>query len=193
MSRSYPERPLVGVGAIIFRGEDVLLVQRAKPPREGAWSLPGGAQKTGETVAEALTREIAEETGLDFTASEFLEVVDYIDRDGDGEVRHHYTLLDYWGVSDEGEIVAGGDAADARWVPVTDIENYGMWEKTVEVIRRADAARQKQPSLAVRVTLGPFTVKGHLRAFGLALLFGLGAYGVVMAAIALAKMAGLLA
>ena len=193
MPRSYPERPYVGVGAVIFRGDSVLLVQRAKPPREGAWSLPGGAQKIGETVAEALAREIAEETGLDFTARGFLEVVDYIDRDGDGEARHHYTLLDYWGVSDTGEIKAGGDAADARWVPMADIGNYGMWEKTVEVIRKADAMRQNNASPAgAPQKLAPHSIKGHAKAIGWAFLFGMGAYGVVMTMIALTRMAGLL-
>ncbi len=189
MPRSYPERPYVGVGAIIFRGMDVLLVQRSKPPREGAWSLPGGAQKIGETVEQALVREIAEETGLDFTAMAFLEVVDFIDRDGDGEARHHYTLLDYWGVSDKGEISAGGDAADARWVPVSDVGKYAMWEETVAVIQRADAIRQ---NIAAPQTLAPHSVKGHMKAIGWALLFGMGAYAVFMTMITLTRWAGLL-
>ncbi len=192
MPRSYPERPYVGVGAVIFRGGDVLLVQRAKPPREGAWSLPGGAQKIGETVAEALTREIAEETGLDFTAQGFIEVVDYIDRDGDspgeGEARHHFTLLDYWGVSDTGDIKAGGDAADARWVALGDIGKYGMWEKTVEVIQKADTMRKNHASQ----TLAPHSIKGHAKVVGWAFLFGMGAYAVVMTMIALTRMAGFL-
>lgn len=193
MPRSYPERPYVGVGAIIFRGDDVLLIERAKPPREGAWSLPGGAQKIGETAEQAVAREIAEETGLDFTPTAFLEVIDFIDRDDSGEARHHYTLLDYWGVSDKGEIRAGGDAADARWVPVAEIEKYGMWPKTVEVIHRADAIRRKDAALAgVPVTLGPFTLKGHLKAIAWALLFGMAAYAVVMTMITLTRMAGLL-
>lgn len=196
MPRSYPERPYVGVGAVIFRGETVLLVQRAKPPREGAWSLPGGAQKIGETVQQALAREIAEETGLKFSARGFLEVVDYIDRDGDGKTRHHYTLLDYWGVSDAGEIKAGGDAADARWVPLADIAKYAMWEKTVEVIEKADAMRRNNTSatlalrsLALR-SLAPHSIKGHAKVVGWAFLFGMGAYGVVMAMITLTRMAG---
>jgi ADP-ribose pyrophosphatase YjhB (NUDIX family) len=188
MSRSYPERPYVGVGAVIFRGADVLLVQRSKPPREGAWSLPGGAQKIGETVEQALTREIAEETGLAFTATAFLEMVDFIDRDGDGKVRHHYTLLDYWGVSGTGEIRAGGDAADARWVKVADIDRFGMWPKTVEVIRRADAIRQSDAC----TTLAPHSLSGHMKAIGWALLFGMGAYAVFMTAITLTRWAGLL-
>lgn len=193
MPRSYPERPYVGVGAIIFRGMDVLLVRRSKPPREGAWSLPGGAQKIGETVEEALVREVAEETGLDFTATAFLEVVDFIDRDGDGEARHHYTLLDYWGVSDSGEISAGGDAADARWVPVSDVGKYAMWEKTVEVIRRADAIRRAGGNSAdATQALAPHSVRGHLKAIGWALLLGMGAYAVFMTMITLTRWAGLL-
>ena len=64
MSREYPDRPWVGIGAIAFRGDTVLLVRRARPPRQGLWSLPGGAQHLGEGAEEAARRELREETGL---------------------------------------------------------------------------------------------------------------------------------
>ena len=73
MSREYPDRPVVGVGAVVIHDGAVLLVKRAKPPREGQWSLPGGAQELGETLAEAAHREVAEEAGIE------IEIVSTID------------------------------------------------------------------------------------------------------------------
>ena len=74
-SRAYPTRPFVGVGVVVLKGESVLLIRRGRPPRLGEWSLPGGAQQLGETVAEAAIREIREETGLEIAAPELLDVV----------------------------------------------------------------------------------------------------------------------
>ena len=99
MKRSYPERPYVGVGVVVLRGDEVLLIQRGKPPKAGDWSIPGGAQHLGETVAEAALREVREETGLEVRLGEHLAVVDSIQRDAAGVVAFHYTLVDfaaYW-------------------------------------------------------------------------------------------------
>ncbi|MGE3741190.1 MAG: NUDIX domain-containing protein, partial [Geminicoccaceae bacterium] len=80
MSREYPDRPVVGVGAIVWRGERVLLIRRGRPPRLGQWSLPGGGQQLGETLEEAIRRVVREETGLELAAVEFLTTVDLIER-----------------------------------------------------------------------------------------------------------------
>src|SRR6476660_5412765 len=95
MSRQYPDRPIVGVGAVIWRGDAVLLIRRGQPPRVGQWSLPGGAQHLGETLAEAVSREVHEETGLTLVDLRLLTTVDLIERDPDGRVRYHYTLVDF--------------------------------------------------------------------------------------------------
>ncbi|MFQ5535649.1 MAG: NUDIX hydrolase, partial [Sphingomonadales bacterium] len=93
MSRAYPDKPLVGVGVVIRRGGEILLVRRGKPPARHSWSIPGGVQRLGETVADTARREVLEETGLTVDLTEFLGVVDFIDRDDLGNVRYHYTLL----------------------------------------------------------------------------------------------------
>ena len=93
--REYPQRPLIGVGAIIVGDRGVVLIKRGKPPRLGSWSLPGGAQKVGETVNEAARREIREETGLDAEVKGLVDVVDSISAaEDDGRIRYHYTLID---------------------------------------------------------------------------------------------------
>ncbi|HKO09286.1 MAG TPA: NUDIX domain-containing protein, partial [Alphaproteobacteria bacterium] len=86
MTRSYPERPIAGVGALVFRGEEVLLIKRGKPPREGQWSIPGGAQHLGESVAEAARREVREEAGIEIEVKEVIAVVDLLSRDEGGRV-----------------------------------------------------------------------------------------------------------
>lgn len=138
MIRTYPEAPLVGVAAVVFKRERVLLVRRAKPPRQGDWSLPGGLQNLGETVAEAACREVAEETALRIRILGIADVVDLIERDPEGErVRYHYTLVDLVGCWVEGDIQAGSDAAEAAWIDVDTLEHYGLWVETTRVIALA--------------------------------------------------------
>ncbi len=140
MSREFPERPIVGVGVIVFKGTDVLLVRRGKPPRVGEWSIPGGAQELGETVAEAAIREIREETGIGIEVHGLVEVVDLIrpsdDPNRDG-IRHHYTLIDLVASWSDGVPVAGDDVTEACWMPVEDIGDLGLWSETVRVIGMA--------------------------------------------------------
>ena len=131
MSREYPDRPVVGVGAVVWRGERVLLIRRGKPPRAGQWSLPGGAQQLGETLLEAVTRDVREETGLP------LESV----RQPDGRVRYHYTLVDFTAEAPKGEAVAGGDAVAVGWFTVAELADLGLWSETLRIVGEAAALR----------------------------------------------------
>lgn len=140
MSRDFPERPIVGVGVIVFKGTDVLLVRRGKPPRLGEWSIPGGAQELGETIAEAAIREIREEAGIEIEVEGLVEVVDLIRPSDDPNragIRHHYTLVDLLAVWTAGVPVAGDDVTEACWMPVDGIGNLGLWSETVRVIGMA--------------------------------------------------------
>ena len=137
MSRSYPDRPYVGVGVVVLRGDEVLLVQRGKPPKAGSWSIPGGAQHLGETVAEAALREVREETGLEVRLGNRLGVVDSIQRDEAGRVVFHYTLVDFAAHWMAGEAVAGDDAADVAWVRIDELHRHDLWDETVRIIRLA--------------------------------------------------------
>jgi 8-oxo-dGTP diphosphatase len=134
--------PCVGVGAVILRraaGQlEVLLIRRAKPPRAGEWSIPGGRQEWGETVRETAVREILEETGVTVADLRLVDVVDGI-WCTDGDVTGHWTLVDFRAEWAAGEPKPGDDAAEARWVPVTEIGRYGLWAETQRVIAAAAA------------------------------------------------------
>jgi len=141
--RTYPVRPFIGVGAIVLRGDDVLLVKRARPPRKGEWSIPGGMQHLGETVAEALRREVREETGLEVEPVDVVAVVDSIFRDESGRVKYHYTLVDMLAAWRQGDPRAADDAAECAWVPLAQLDAYGLWAETRRVIALADSRRRK--------------------------------------------------
>ena len=135
MSREYPERPIVGVGAVILDGGRVLLVQREHAPLKGEWSLPGGALELGETLEEGIRREVLEETGLVVEPVAAVEVLDRISRDAEGCVQYHYVLVDFLCRVVGGDLACATDAADARWAELEDLTAVAPF--TVAVIRKA--------------------------------------------------------
>jgi len=137
--RSYPDRPIVGVGAVVLEGGRVLLVRRANEPSKGEWSLPGGAVELGESLEEAVVREIREETGLDVEVGRVVEVLDRVRRDAAGRVEYHYVIVDYACAIRGGLLAAGTDAADVRWVDVAGLAQLGVSEKAISVINKAVA------------------------------------------------------
>ena len=138
MPREFPSLPLVGVGVVVVREERVLLIRRAKPPRRGEWSLPGGLQKLGETVFAAAAREVMEETGITVQPLAVVDVVDLIEWD-EQRVRYHYTLIDLLAAFIDGEAVAGADAAEVLWVEQAEVKQRVLWPETVRIIDRACA------------------------------------------------------
>lgn len=142
MTREYPQYPVIGVGTVVWDGDRVLLVRRGRPPRQGQWSLPGGAQQLGETVAEAARREIREETGLEVELGEIVATVDLIERDDRGRVRYHYTLIDFTAEAASSALVPGDDAADARWFTLDQLPALGLWSETLRII---GLARERRP------------------------------------------------
>jgi mutator protein MutT len=136
-TRKYPDRPYVGVGAVIVDGGNVLIVKRKYDPLAGQWSLPGGGVELGETLEDSIVREMREETGLEIEVGPVIEVFDRITRDDDGEVKYHFVLVDYlcWPVG--GELRASSDVADARFVDPSELPQYNLTKKANEVIARA--------------------------------------------------------
>ena len=144
MKREYPERPLVGVGAVIVEGGRVVLVRRAAEPMAGQWSIPGGLLELGETLRAGAEREALEETGLQVEAGEVLEVLDRIVPDANGKPRFHYVLIDFLCRRIGSDLRAGGDAAEARWVRDAELAGLGVADAAVRVIRKALANYKSQ-------------------------------------------------
>jgi ADP-ribose pyrophosphatase YjhB (NUDIX family) len=145
VTRLYPDRPVVGVGVVVWRGSDVLLIRRGRPPRLGQWSLPGGAQRVGETLAEAAAREVREETALELRELRLITTLDLIEKDPDGRARYHYTLVDFTAEADSGVAVAGDDAAAVAWFALDALDGLGLWSETLRIIQAAAAMRGAPP------------------------------------------------
>jgi 8-oxo-dGTP diphosphatase len=141
MPRRYPDAPVVAVGVLLLDGDRVLLVQRGRPPQQGRWTVPGGGVEVGETLEEAALRELREETGLSCTLGPVVEVLDRVLRDGDGRVEYHYVILDFVGTEPTGTLGAASDCADARWVPVAELDAWQTTDGLAPVVRRAQAMR----------------------------------------------------
>ncbi len=137
MSRVYPALPIVGVGAVILRGREVLIVRRANPPLQGEWSIPGGALDLGEKLRDGVAREVREETGLEVEVGPVLDVFDSIFPDAGGRTQYHYVLIDYLCHSRPGEAVAASDASELRWATLDELPALGMKQVTMDVIRKA--------------------------------------------------------
>jgi mutator protein MutT len=135
--RRHPERPFVGVGAVVVDGGRVLLVRRANEPLQGEWSLPGGVVEAGETLEVATAREVREETGLDVDVGPMVDVLDRIRFDAAGLVLYHYVLIDFVCRSNGGTLACGSDASDVTWASVMELSQYGLADTTVSVIQKA--------------------------------------------------------
>ena len=147
MRREFPERPFVGVGAVVFRDESVLLVRRDKEPGKGQWSLPGGAVEVGETMIDALKRELKEEVSVSIECGGLVDVFDRIFLNEDGRVLYHYVLIDYWGWFQSGSPSAGSDISDARLVNVQDMGGLEISGDVKSTIRKACRLREAGLSL----------------------------------------------
>ena len=144
-TRLYPDRPIVGVGAVIVDDGRVVLIRRRYEPLKGHWSLPGGMVEVGETLEAALAREMFEETGLVVGVGPVIEVFDRITRDEQRRVRYHFVLIDYlcWPVS--GELSAGSDVDAAVWADPRQLAGYELTEKATSVIERGLALARDAP------------------------------------------------
>ena len=123
------QRPETSVGAVVVRDGQILLIRRGRGPAQGQWSVPGGRVEFGETLQEAVIREVAEETGLDVVCGEYIGHVERIAED------YHYVILDFWADAlSDGPLVAGDDAAEAAWIDLSELGDIAMVEGMVEFL-----------------------------------------------------------
>jgi 8-oxo-dGTP diphosphatase len=145
--RTYPDHPVVGVGAVIVEGNRVLLVRRANEPLKGEWSVPGGVVEVGETLEAAIRREVREETGLEVDVGPMVDVLDRLRFDAGGRPRFHYVLIDFVCRPTGGTLMAASDAEAVAWAGIVELAEYGVAASTVSVILKA----------MERVRAGPWT------------------------------------
>ena len=122
--------PQVAVGAVVFKDDKVLMVKRSNPPAKGMWAVPGGKINPGETMQQALIREIKEETGLDIEVREIVYVFDVIQYDDNDHISFHYVIIDFSCELQGGKLKAGDDALEVRWVSKKDLNQMNINEKT---------------------------------------------------------------
>ncbi len=137
MKRDFPDRPLVGVGAVIVDAGRALIVERGREPLKGRWSIPGGALEVGETLRQCAAREALEETGLRVEAGEVLEVFDSIHHSADGRIEYHYVLIDILCRVLGGELRAASDALQARWITAAELDSLPLTETARQVLQQA--------------------------------------------------------
>jgi ADP-ribose pyrophosphatase YjhB (NUDIX family) len=135
MSHEYPECPVVGVGAVIVKDRKALIIKRANDPYKGQWSIPGGRVELGESLVDAVRREMREETSLHVDVGPVIEVFERIHREG-GRLRYHFVIIDYLCSCTGGDLCAGDDAEDAVWVTSEELEQFGIRSSAVAVIRK---------------------------------------------------------
>ncbi len=136
MEREYPDRPLVGVGAIVLDGDRVLLVRRGHPPAEGTWAFPGGLVELGESAAQAVQREVEEECHIRIEPFAIAGLFEPVVREGD-RIKYHYVVIDFAARYVSGRLKAASDAWEARWVPLDEVNRYPLSDDARRLLARA--------------------------------------------------------
>ncbi|MBF0665307.1 MAG: NUDIX hydrolase [Brevundimonas sp.] len=131
--------PVPCVGVVCLRGDEVLLIRRGRPPKQGEWSLPGGRIEPGERAMDAALRELREETGVEAEITGLVDVVDGLFP----EAGRHYVLIDYAARWLSGDPVAGDDALEARFVTLDQVGALIDWGETRRVIEMAATASRR--------------------------------------------------
>ena len=142
-SRVYPDRPFVGVGAVVLAAQDIVLVKRRFEPLADAWSLPGGALELGETMTIGVAREIREETNLQVEVGPVIDVLDRIVRDDADQVQYHYVLVDFLCRVVGGTLAPGSDVSQAVLAAPNALEEYRLTNKARAVITRGLAMQNQ--------------------------------------------------
>jgi 8-oxo-dGTP diphosphatase len=134
----YEQHVRIGVGAVVFRGEEALIIRRGKPPFLGQWSIPGGGLALGERLTDAVRREVLEETGVAIDIRGLIGVFEALPgADPDASLRRHVVMIDYWAEWVGGEPVAGDDAAAAEFAPIREALRRVSWDETRGAIEAA--------------------------------------------------------
>ncbi len=135
MKREYPERPIAGVGVIIYDRRRVLIIKRAFEPSANRWSIPGGAVELGEKVRDAAEREVYEELGLEVEIRDVVEVMDNIIYEGE-KIKYHFVLIDFWAELLGGSLILNPECSGAHWVSRDELDLYDLTKGAREAIEK---------------------------------------------------------
>ncbi len=135
--RTYPSRPILAVSAAIIRDGKVLIVRRARPPAKGVHTLPGGGVEVGESLIEAVVREVQEETGLAVEPVALAGYREAIARDGEGRVERHFVILPFAARWIAGEPVLNEELSEAMWLHPSELEGLNTTQGLAEIIAAA--------------------------------------------------------
>jgi len=138
IGRTYPTRPYLAVSAAIFRDGQVLIVRRARPPAHGLYTLPGGGVELGETLEQAVIREVREETGLAIAPLALVGFREAIARDAAGRVERHFVILPFAARWVGGEIALSEELAEAHWRVPDEIVGLKTTEGLAEIVAAAE-------------------------------------------------------
>ena len=136
MGTEYPDRPRVAIGGVVVKEGRVLLVRRGKPPAMGEWAIPGGSVELGETLKQAVEREIREETGVAVRAGEVCHLFEAVKQDDDGRVRFHYVIIDLMAEHLSGEPIPASDVTEAAWLGSKDLEDRDINASTLALLQK---------------------------------------------------------
>jgi len=138
--RLFPQRPFLAVSAAIIRGGKVLVVRRAGPPALGVYTMPGGVVEAGETLTEAVQREVREETGIEIAVGGLAGHREVILRGADGRVERHFVILCFASRWVSGEPSLNEELDEARWVTPAEIAHLKTTEGLLPIVEAALAA-----------------------------------------------------
>lgn len=135
-ARKYPGKPVLAVGAVVFKDDKILLVKRGRAPAKNMWAIPGGKVELGETLKQAAQRELLEETGIRIKAGDPVYSFEVIKRDDVGKILFHYFIVDLEAQYLSGDIKPADDAKDAAWISENDLSNINVNPNTRELLRQ---------------------------------------------------------
>jgi len=136
VKRLYPKQPVVGVGAVIICNGKILLEKRKNEPGKDRWSIPGGLVELGESAEATAIREVREETSLEVEDPTLIDVVDSVTRDENGDIKYHFVIVDYFVKLKGGVPKASSDAAELKWVQLSDVADYDLTKTIREFFKR---------------------------------------------------------
>jgi len=145
LKRVYPDKPVVGVGAVIVHEGKILLEKRKNAPGKGKWSIPGGLVELGESTEQAVVREVKEETGLEVEEPRLIDVVDEVRLDEKGAIKYHFVIIDYLISVMRGVPKAASDADELHWVPFSEVEEHDL-TKSFRAFFRRNRQKLENPS-----------------------------------------------